>query len=973
LSSAWRDGSEGVSLLHGLQDRVDSFKYRNKEHRRSRNIQVARLRSVMQRVALRHLKPDLVILDEVQRFREVLDEAGHSTHVASELFTQRVPVLILSATPYRALTLGHEMAMGASSHHDDFISTLKFLFGSDKETPRRIQENLRKFGERLEKADLLEARDGELLRLKEALEADLTKVMCRTERNWYVLDRRKGVEDTVAHAALPNQAQLHEYFRLHRALSHASPGIVTEFWKSAPSLLTFLDTGYQMFRSLRDTKSLVSRSLLTPANEVSSLADRNHRITRVVDTTLGPSGTAPRLWMAPTYSYYRDELYGGDRPRKMLVFSGWRFVPKTVAVVASRVAAERMGGDSPDPSQPLRFSDRLSFHTFDVCFPAPFLAEVGHRAFVATRSPTATANDVLAESERILREELRRAGIAVRRGGGHPMWQVAMRLEQLNGNASLISSAMRDYESVDEEGSSMHFRAHAERIDEWLNSRKVRLELSEHRVRHLGLVAAFSPANSLLRSFNSVYEGNHEQLSIIAAVTLGDMRRFFNRPHVRQIIRIHQPRLKWRHLGSEDRGFAESVLIYSADGHLQAVLDEFVYLMRHAGQATSPKEAASQLASIWALARGTARTNGATGDGPRVRIKRDAESHATHFALAFGEDVSRDQGIGSRDTQSSSGEPEKLRKNVVREAFNSPFWPFVLATTSVGQEGLDFHLYCRDVLHWNLPSNPVDLEQREGRVNRRDCLAVRESIARDWPLTRERLQTALGNDGRNPWSHVFDVSERADATQKYKHGLFPHWVYECRDPQQTVRIQRHVPFFTTSRDAVKYERLKAGLALYRLVFGQMNQEDLIDSLSRRTESLAQSERDRLFRRLTGYMLNLSPITHEVALRHAVEEADQLLADPDQAGLYSLIESVRQLQKEHSEELAVVQREIDALAGLLEGYIKAPKAKRSGVRKATAALAYLRNPYDHIFDQHVEGGFADDVEVIRKAWSEIQRQ
>jgi len=36
-------------------------------------------------------------------------------------------------------------------------------------------------------------------------------------------------------------------------------------------------------------------------------------------------------------------------------------------------------------------------------------------------------------------------------------------------------------------------------------------------------------------------------------------------------------------------------------------------------------------------------------------------------------------------------------------------------TTSIGQEGLDFHYYCRKIVHWNLPSNPVDLEQREGR------------------------------------------------------------------------------------------------------------------------------------------------------------------------------------------------------------------------------------------------------------------
>lgn len=36
---------------------------------------------------------------------------------------------------------------------------------------------------------------------------------------------------------------------------------------------------------------------------------------------------------------------------------------------------------------------------------------------------------------------------------------------------------------------------------------------------------------------------------------------------------------------------------------------------------------------------------------------------------------------------------------MVRTAFNSPFWPFVLATTSASQEGIDFHRYCRCVVH----------------------------------------------------------------------------------------------------------------------------------------------------------------------------------------------------------------------------------------------------------------------------------
>ena len=35
-------------------------------------------------------------------------------------------------------------------------------------------------------------------------------------------------------------------------------------------------------------------------------------------------------------------------------------------------------------------------------------------------------------------------------------------------------------------------------------------------------------------------------------------------------------------------------------------------------------------------------------------------------------------------------EVDEIRADQIRSAFNSPFRPFVLATTSIGQEGLDF-------------------------------------------------------------------------------------------------------------------------------------------------------------------------------------------------------------------------------------------------------------------------------------------
>ena len=72
----------------------------------------------------------------------------------------------------------------------------------------------------------------------------------------------------------------------------------------------------------------------------------------------------------------------------------------------------------------------------------------------------------------------------------------------------------------------------------------------------------------------------------------------------------------------------------------------------------------------------------------------------------------------SLELEGWGSEERPLRPDEVRRAFNTPFWPHVLVTTSIGQEGLDFHPWCRVLAHWDLCSGPVALEQREGRINR---------------------------------------------------------------------------------------------------------------------------------------------------------------------------------------------------------------------------------------------------------------
>jgi uncharacterized membrane protein YkvA (DUF1232 family) len=115
------------------------------------------------------------------------------------------------------------------------------------------------------------------------------------------------------------------------------------------------------------------------------------------------------------------------------------------------------------------------------------------------------------------------------------------------------------------------------------------------------------------------------------------------------------------------------------------------------------------------------------------------------------------------------------------------------------------------------------------------------------------------------------------------------------------------------------------------------------------------------------MLNLSPIGHEHALTHARDEADQLLQDP-RGRLETLLADVEQLRQQHHAELEAVNPMLRGMIAAVRKWQATGGKCTSAVRGVVAALAYLRNPYDRIFDLHVEGGFADDVIVLTRAWT-----
>ncbi len=350
--------------------------------------------------------------------------------------------------------------------------------------------------------------------------------------------------------------------------------------------------------------------------------------------------------------------------------------------------------------------------------------------------------------------------------------------------------------------------------------------------RVLAEMALGGPATLALRSLSRVCGGEEatsDHAVRLAAANIGwAIRTLYNLPEVTAMIRgLNAEEPYWRR-----------TLEYGIQGCLQAVLDEYTHLLYESRSLTG-RDITDKVDDLAA-----AITEAVTlrVSQPRVDdIRPDAESKIeitprimrARFALRFGDDKSEE-------------ESTRRRKEHVRAAFNSPFWPFVLATTSIGQEGLDFHQYCHAVVHWNLPGNPVDLEQREGRIHRYKGHAVRKNVA----ARHENIIVQSPSD--DPWSAMFDA---AFAEPDRRNDLVPYWLYPIPGGAQ---IERHLPLLPLSRDQQLLPPLKHALAIYRMVFGQPRQDDLLDYLS---HHLSVTE---LSQKMLDLRIDLSPPNGKVA-------------------------------------------------------------------------------------------------------------
>jgi len=347
-----------------------------------------------------------------------------------------------------------------------------------------------------------------------------------------------------------------------------------------------------------------------------------------------------------------------------------------------------------------------------------------------------------------------------------------------------------------------------------LSARQVKLEVaaSAHEVilgsppgdivECVAMLGMFGPGNVAYRALRRALVGRDpsDEVLVRAAAIIGEgFRTLFNRPESMSLVDLAHP---------ESGGpYWRRVLSYCADGDIQAVLDE--YLHHLVGNFEVQTE--EGILGLAETVRASMSLKGSTVHLFNPKSPEKGFNVSTRFAVRYG----------SARGQAKSDDKSENRMTAVQQAFNSPFWPMVLASTSVGQEGVDFHWWCHSLVHWNLPANPVDLEQREGRIHRFAGHAVRKNVAAAFRTE------AMVSAHEDPWQALFmaAVEARSDEVKETHGDLWPWWVFPG-----DAKIQTWTPLLPFSKDAERDARMRRLREIYRLAFGQPRQEHLLELL-----------------------------------------------------------------------------------------------------------------------------------------------
>lgn len=685
----------------------------------------------------------------------------------------------------------------------------------------------------LNKADDKETLLNEIQSLKKEVEDVYSRVIVRTEKliasndpNAMIVEPNKQPLN-ITKQEVAYFVHLDKVFKtIYEKQGEHAPSPVN-YAKSAPYAMSFLRE-YKVGEKAQHNNVTMRKDAFVDLNEVNKYnfprdGHWPHEKLRLLMKNMKQESKL--LWCPPSLPYYPCEgaFKGQEQFTKTLVFSAWKLVPKMIATLVSYEAERQtlgklnhikgvkyfadkrvasLGDKARKPTRRLVPSKEGPMTTLLLAYPCITLAKKLNPAQFIQSSKTLKqiVEQETQEWETQIKAFCNKEGNVYNQEDSHISWAYPMICDSyLEGRWE----QEKLWEIDDQDRNSALITHNIPRLKDILTKKELNIPKNPTKKelyqlsRLMATMSIGSPGVCAYRSLCQYYPDDDNTFS--CAFKIG--RAFidlFNKTESTAIVELLYAKQK-------SMEYWQKVILYCADGNLQAVLDEYVFMLY--SNCKNIKELTNMLCSALTIRTSTFKVDDAQSFGKKENNENDIRySMRSHFAAPFGVNPESSQGSEERATG-------------IREAFNSPFKPFVLATTSIGQEGLDFHWYCRKVMHWNLPNNPIDFEQREGRVNRYRGKVVRQRVA-------EKYHADVANTNKL-WDTLFELAKKDKGHAKFPCDLVPNWHFESKG----VSIERVVPLYKFSQDIQRYEKMLHVLGLYRLTFGQPRQEELVEALN----------------------------------------------------------------------------------------------------------------------------------------------
>lgn len=821
---------------------------KNGYKRQKNNYVIGKLRVLFAKISLDKLEPDLVIMDEFQRFKYLInsDPESETGMLANKFFNSaKVRMLLLSATPYKMYSTLEEIDENqVDEHYSEFFDVMNFLNISQNEKDD-FREVWADYSVKLKEVS---KGDATVITAKRAAEDAMYRHICRTERI-SASENADIINDADVRIPLRVMEQdIKSYLQAQKLLEDigAPFNVPVDYVKSAPYLMSFM-RDYQLKRYIekyftehpdeinkinRDTFWLKRSSL----DKYDKIPNSNARLDRVMEYTFKDNAEL-LLWVPPSRPYYQPQgVYKNANPfSKTLIFSSWEMVPRMIAGLLSYEAERKTvgklakanedkeahyfyTGEKRYPSARMNFSvsngTPNAMTLFCLMYPSQFLTKCYDPVDCMNRG--LSLQEIEKEVKGKITEKLKKYESTTAGRSDNRWYYVAPLL--LDGAGYVTGwlgsdEALATFDEEDEKTKRQKgFLTHLQ------NLKEIYYATNYGKVCNLGKkpddlldvltdMAIASPAITINRTYQNYCKKGQSFPSYLPSQIA---KIFINRMNTAESTATVELACGKK----SDDAHWQNMLTYCKHGNIQAMFDEYTHVIANGLDTdhnlvdnlhytiASSMDVRTTIYTVDTYNGFKARVNGNKERGTAIR---------SHFAVAF--------------TKGDGKEKDADRKKSVRNSFNSPFRPFVLASTSIGQEGLDFHNYCRRIVHWNLPSNPIDLEQREGRINRFECLAIRQNIAKRYGNI---------NFSKDIWKEMFLEAQKVENNGEGS-DLIPFW--GLTEQEDMIKIERIVPMYPFSRDELAYERLIKILSLYRLTLGQARQEELIEYLFKSCEDM----------------------------------------------------------------------------------------------------------------------------------------